>query len=582
MRNRTTLSGRATAMALAVGAGLFLAGGLHADDGQKTSAEKVRKALQIAAELEAQARRLQSRATQLASEADAIEAGVPDFAGAGTVPLPEPKTPRVSTPSTVLTPVDNGQRVAQSDRYWRPAELPEQIPGVIPDPMAATPDETMTEEAEPTLADAEVQVAKRRSFLQRLFGRRAETGEVIETTEEVAIVPAPEGTPPVSDDEETIDLAADFGDGGTIEPTVENGTLEGDSGAVLAEVAPAPGSADINDPSALLAGVDLPLDDSTEVSAPESTPETELANADTASRRGRRSVWAKLFGSRRVESDDTGELSDAGADISAMSPAGTEFEGAVPNEADFAREFEAERAAAEAAIEQGGEVIVVEPTPEAVEVEPEAIIVEPKAEAVVVHDAAPPSSVSPDTKRLIDTLRLSTDYQEQSQAQKALIAKGPSVTPAVKELLGDTRTLVRVMAVIILRETRGPGSYRTLYELLGDSDPQVRYQAHMALVKMTGRTNTDYHFNDVAESRSRGMQSWWNILTEMNLTATPEAAQAEEEEEKSRSRGFLWWRKEKTEEAPAVEVTAEETALEEATPWWKERKADSAATVESE
>lgn len=523
MRNLMKKLSRPAAVGLAVVPGLLCALSLRAGDtGSTTENEKLQKALRIAAELEEEANRLQNQAALLASEADSLEQDVPAFDNGGTVALPKPKA---SVKPLYAADINND---TQSQDVAASATL-----------------------------DDETEASSARNVPEMPLAEGGTSFEADRHEDPVGMSDA--------------DLAKE--DGSVLGLPAEH-TATGTGEMAEAEIA----EAALQEASELVASNGLDTDENQKLQE-----DTAAVPEKTETPENKRSFWSKLFrvGETRREANYTEEDQYA-EDISAMSSASSsEDEKGESLEEDIA----VEQAAPEEMSSPDGMVMAEdEPTAEdtdmLVEEEATESMEAGKAALQVAEeatDAVAPSQpvASPDIQKHIETLRFSQDYREQARARDALIAKGPAVTEPVIGLLNDTRSIVRTLSIIVLRETKGAGSYLAMYELLGDSDPQIRYHADMALVKMTGR-NVGYHFNDIPKERSRAMSRWWDTLLEMKLVSTDvvkkqeETAKAEAKDDQDDSGSFrlFWWRK--TEEEKQQETKAVEDAMQ-ATPWWEKR-----------
>jgi HEAT repeat protein len=74
------------------------------------------------------------------------------------------------------------------------------------------------------------------------------------------------------------------------------------------------------------------------------------------------------------------------------------------------------------------------------------------------------------------------------------------VNPLIHVLKCDKDSIIRATAAIGLLRCRDPGSIETLISALTDKYSQVRYNAHIALINMTGMT---------IDADPQKWRSWW-------------------------------------------------------------------------
>ncbi len=126
--------------------------------------------------------------------------------------------------------------------------------------------------------------------------------------------------------------------------------------------------------------------------------------------------------------------------------------------------------------------------------------------------AGPAPAPSP----LVNVILGANSYAEKTAARDALIAQGPGALDQLGPILADSLQATRLTGVFILQEVGGTRACTRLLELLGDPDPLVRHQSHLALVKITGRV-TDFHFDDTPARQAAGRRDWAKLLRELNL-----------------------------------------------------------------
>ncbi|MBN2713765.1 MAG: hypothetical protein JXR97_15210, partial [Planctomycetes bacterium] len=199
--------------------------------------------------------------------------------------------------------------------------------------------------------------------------------------------------------------------------------------------------------------------------------------------------------------------------------------------------------------------------------EAKAEVTEAKIEAVETKKSTKDASKEQldEVKALVDTISVSSDYRIQAKARDELIKMGPSVAPEVLPMLDNYRPVVRILGILILRDTMAEEAYPALLKLLDDDDRNIRYHASLALVKMTNRS-AGYHYNDLREKRLEGIKRWGEILVELGhiKDATTKTA-AKQEEKKGEDR--YWWKNAKSTEEGGKGT--EETKV----PWWRQATA---------
>ncbi len=140
-------------------------------------------------------------------------------------------------------------------------------------------------------------------------------------------------------------------------------------------------------------------------------------------------------------------------------------------------------------------------------------------------------------QELIRTIKLGGNYRKQSEAKNELISMGEVVAPEVVPLVDDIMPMVRVLGIIVLRETKSPIAYPVLYRLLRDQNGQIRYHAVMALRKMTG-AHFGFYYDDITDNRVKAIKRWQAYLVEQKLLEEPK--QAKRQKQEAQPRQTIW------------------------------------------
>ncbi len=146
-----------------------------------------------------------------------------------------------------------------------------------------------------------------------------------------------------------------------------------------------------------------------------------------------------------------------------------------------------------------------------------------KSDAKQAPDRTVPKASGEQLKRikeLVTTIKIGGAYAKQSAAKNELISMGAMVAPEVIPLVDDRVPLVRVLGVIILRETGSPLAYPVLWRLLDDENGQIRYHAVLALRELTGERH-GFYYNDIPENRAKAKGRWQEFLVAQGYMKPP-------------------------------------------------------------
>lgn len=177
--------------------------------------------------------------------------------------------------------------------------------------------------------------------------------------------------------------------------------------------------------------------------------------------------------------------------------------------------------------------------------EREAVRAAPKKQGGEKKDAAAEQKAR--LAALARTIRESSDYRAQCQARDELIAIGLPALPIAAELVQDEKQLVRIFAILIMREAGQKVSveeiqkvswnpYLVLFRLLSDEDPKIRLHASLALHQMTG-FDAQFSATGPKTYREFAIERYREYLLQNGLipakTPTAEEKEAKTEEKKN-------------------------------------------------
>jgi hypothetical protein len=102
-------------------------------------------------------------------------------------------------------------------------------------------------------------------------------------------------------------------------------------------------------------------------------------------------------------------------------------------------------------------------------------------------------------------------YSVARQAKEKLIEAGPQGAAAALEMLNSINRRARILAILVVREVGTARMVASLLPALSDPDPEIRYQASMAL-KSTFQQDFGYFHNASEEARGEAVNRWEEFL----------------------------------------------------------------------